>query len=66
MAERIYYRYQGQGSEPLEEELFGSENALQKVTADYRKFLNGNQLRPDTACHLTCAIVFKDGWMSSP
>ena len=41
MAERIYYRDQGQGSEPLEEELLGSENALQKVTADYRKFLNG-------------------------
>ena len=47
MAERIYTRDRGKGLEPLEEEPFRSENALQALIAEYPELLDGRQMRPD-------------------
>ena len=47
MAERIYTRDRGKGLEPLEEEPFRSENALQTLIAEYPEVLDGRQMRPD-------------------
>lgn len=47
MSERIYTRDRGKGLEPLEEEPFRSENALQALIAEYPELLDGRQMRPD-------------------
>lgn len=47
MAERIYTRDRGKGLEPLKEEPFRSENALQALIAEYPELLDGRQMRPD-------------------
>ena len=47
MAERIYTRDRGKGLEPLEEEPFRSENALQALIAEFPELLDGRQMRPD-------------------
>ena len=47
MAERIYTRNEHGGLEPLEEELFSTEDELQALIADYPELLDGEQMRPD-------------------
>ena len=47
MTERIYTRDRGKGLEPLEEEPFCSENALQALIAENPELLDGRQMRPD-------------------
>ena len=46
MGERIYLMGQGERLEPLEEELFGSEDELQALIADHPELLDGEQMRP--------------------
>ncbi len=45
--ERIYVRTEAGGLEPLMEERFNTEDALQKLLADYPELLEGTQIRPD-------------------
>ena len=47
MAERIYTRNERGGLEPLEEEMFSTEDELQALIADYPELLDGEQMRPD-------------------
>ncbi len=46
MAERIYLRNGAGGLEPLEEEPFLTEDALQTLLAEYPELLDGEQMRP--------------------
>ena len=46
MAERIYIRGKGGGLEPLEEELFSTEDELQALIAEHPELLDGEQMRP--------------------
>ena len=46
MAERIYLRNGAGGLEPLEEEPFLTEDALQMLLAEYPELLDGEQMRP--------------------
>ena len=47
MAERIYTQNERGELEPLEEELFSTEDDLQVLIADYPELLDGKQIRPD-------------------
>ena len=47
MAERIYTRNERGELEPLEEEMFSSEDELQALIAAYPELLDGEQMRPD-------------------
>ncbi len=46
MGERIYLMGRGERLEPLEEELFGTEEELQVLIADHPELLDGEQMRP--------------------
>ena len=46
MAERIYVRDAEGGLEPLAEEPFSTENALQRLLAEHPELLDGEQMRP--------------------
>ena len=46
MAERIYVRNEAGGLEPLEEEPFSTEDALQRLLAEHPELLDGEQMRP--------------------
>ena len=46
MAERIYVRNEAGGLEPLEEERFSTEDALQRLLAEHPELLDGEQMRP--------------------
>ena len=46
MAERIYVRDAEGGLEPLAEEPFSTEDALQRLLADHPELLDGEQMRP--------------------
>ena len=46
MSERIYLMHDSERLEPLEEELFGSEDELQALIADHPELLDGEQMRP--------------------
>lgn len=46
MAERIYVRDAEDRLEPLEEEPFSTEDALQQLLAEYPELLDGEQMRP--------------------
>ena len=46
MGERIYLMGRGERLQPLEEELFGTEDELQALIADHPELLDGEQMRP--------------------
>lgn len=46
MAERIYVRHGADRLEPLEEEPFSTEDALQTLLAEHPELLDGEQMRP--------------------
>ena len=46
MAERIYTMAEGGRLEPLEEEVFSTEEKLQELIADHPELLDGEQIRP--------------------
>ncbi len=46
MGERIYLMGRGERLEPLEEELFATEDELQALIADHPELLDGEQMRP--------------------
>ena len=48
MAERIYVRNAEGRLEPLEEEPFSTEDALQRLLAEHPELLDGEQMRPGT------------------